>query len=161
LYRKPTKYISPDEALAKLQKYCVYQDRCHKEVRTKLLSLGIYGDTLEEIMADLITENFLNEERFACSYARGKFNLKKWGRMRIQNELRQRRISAYCIRKAMKEIDEKEYRNTIRKLIEKKAASLQEDNDFIRNNKIAQYLFRKGYESNIIWPIIKGDQDTD
>ena len=113
------KYISKDDALSKLQRYCAYQDRCHQEVRSKLLDLGIYGDDLEEIISDLISENFLNEERYARSYARGKFRIKRWGRMRIQQELKQRKISAYCLRKAMEEIEEEEYEQTLRTILEK------------------------------------------
>ncbi len=110
--QKPKKYISQAEALQKLQRYCAYQDRCHSEVRSKLLDLGIYGDELEEIIAELITDNFLNEERFARSYARGKFNIKKWGRHRIKQELKRRQITDYCLRKAMEEIEETDYLNT-------------------------------------------------
>ena len=94
--KKAKKYISPEDALAKLQRYCAYQDRCHQEVRTKLIDLGVFGDTLEEIITDLIKDNFLNEERFARSYARGKFRMRKWGRIKIRQELKLRKISDYC-----------------------------------------------------------------
>ncbi len=104
-----------------MQRYCAYQDRCHSEVRSKLLDLGIYGDELEEVIAELITDNFLNEERFARSYARGKFNIKKWGRIRIKQELKRRHITAYCLRKAMEEIEEEDYLKTLEGLIRKKA----------------------------------------
>ena len=120
------KYTSKAEALSKLQGYCAYQDRCHQEVRSKLLDLGIYGNDLEEIMADLIQENFLNEERYARSFARGKFRIKKWGRNRIRRELKMRDISDYCLRKAMAEIEEEEYLKTLRKVLEKKDKLLKE-----------------------------------
>jgi regulatory protein len=107
--QKKKKYISKDDALLKLQAYCAYQDRCHSEVRSKLLDLGIYGDDLEDIIVALIEDNFLNEERYARSYARGKFRIKQWGRLRIRRELKFRKISDYCIRKAMEEIDENDY----------------------------------------------------
>ncbi|MFK8104474.1 MAG: regulatory protein RecX [Saprospiraceae bacterium] len=153
--KKKNKYLSEEEGLAKLQRYCVYQDRCHKEVRTKLMDLGIYGDRLESIIVDLITDNFLNEERFAKSYARGKFRLKNWGRIRIRQELKMRNMSAYCLKKAMAEIDEEEYLATINRLIEKKNATLRESDLFKRRNKIAQYLMQKGFEGGLIWQQLK------
>ena len=132
--KKAKKYISQEDALAKLQRYCAYQDRCHQEVRTKLLNLGIYGDDLEEIMADLISENFLNEERYARSFARGKFRMKKWGRNRIRQELKMRNISAYCLRKAMTEIEEEDYLKTLKEVISKKDSLLKEgDNELLVN----------------------------
>ena len=149
--KKINRYITTEEALAKLQKYCAYQDRCHQEVRTKLLKLGIYGDSLESIMVDLITENFLNEERFAKSYARGKFRIKHWGRIRIKQELKLRNISVYCIKKAMQEIEEEDYLLTIRALLKKKNKSLKEANLYQRKNKLARYLLQKGFETGLIW----------
>ena len=119
--RQQKKYHSKEEALDKLQRYCAYQDRCHQEVRSKLLDLGIYGEDLEEIIVQLISDNFLNEERFARSYARGKFRIKRWGRNRIWQELQKRQISDYCLRKAMEEIDEAEYQKTLWELLEKKS----------------------------------------
>ncbi len=148
------KYISQDEALAKLQRYCAYQDRCHKEVRTKLLDLGIYGEALEEIIYDLIQENFLNEERYACSFARGKHRIKKWGRTKILIELKKRNISEYCIKKAMKEIEE-DYMETLERIMEKKWATIREKNIYKKKSKLASFLYGKGYESGIVWEMIK------
>ena len=140
-----------DRALRKLQKYCAYQDRCHQEVRSKLLDLKIYGDDLEDIIVQLIEENFLNEERFARSYARGKFRIKKWGRTRIRQELKRRKISAYCIKKGMEEIDEEDYVKTLRGLIDKKRNLLKEKKPFLLKNKLAKYVMGKGYESQLVW----------
>lgn len=144
-------YLSKDQALHKLQNYCAYQDRCHQEVRSKLLDLGVYGDELEEVIVELIQENFLNEERFARSYARGKFRFKKWGRLKIMQELKRRKISAYCLKKAMEEIEEEDYLKTIDELILKKNKGVSGKNDYIKKNKIAQYIYRKGYESSLVW----------
>lgn len=152
---KSKKYISPEEALSKLQRYCAYQDRCHKEVRTKLIDLGIFGDTLEEIIADLIQDNFLNEERFARSYARGKFRMRQWGRIRIKRELKLRNISDYCIKKAMEEIEDEIYADTIARLISKKQKETKEKNLFKLRSKIATYLIGKGYESYLAWEKVK------
>lgn len=139
------------EALKKLQAYCAYQDRCHKEVRSKLLDLGVYGGDLEEVIVELIEEKFLDEERFARSFARGKFRYKKWGKLKIKQELKRKDISAYCLQKAMEEIEEKDYLETLDGLIEKKNSQLADTNDYQRKQKIAQFVFRKGYESNLIW----------
>ena len=148
---KKTFLTEKEKALKKLQKYCAYQDRCHQEVRSKLLTLKIYGDDLENIIVELIEDNFLNEERFACSYARGKFRIKKWGRIRIQQELKKRKISAYCIKKAMQEIEEEEYLQTLQLLLEKKLRQSKETNSFKKKAKLAKYLMNKGYESSLIW----------
>lgn len=138
-----------------MQRYCAYQDRCHQEVRSKLLSLGIFGDDLEAIMAGLIAENYLNEERFARSFARGKFRLKGWGRLRIERELRQRQIGAYCLRKALAEIDEHEYRQTLEDLIGRKAASSTAEDAFQQRGKIAQFAIRRGFEPELVWAILE------
>lgn len=153
--QKPKKYISKEEALSKLEQYCAYQDRCHQEVRSKLLDLGIYGDDLEEIIADLISDNFLNEERYARSYARGKFRIKKWGKTRIQRELKMRKISAYCLRKAMEEIDEEEYEQTLIAIIEKKNKTLREVDAYKRRYKLVQYAIQRGFESSLAWTTVK------
>ena len=152
---KQKKYISKEDGLAKLQRYCAYQDRCHQEVRTKLLDLGIYGDDLEEIMADLISENFLNEERYARSFARGKFRMKKWGRNRIRQELKMRKISGYCLRKAMTEIEEEDYLKTLKEVLKKKDRLLKEKDNYKRKNKLAVYGVSRGFESKLVWGVIK------
>ena len=153
--REPKKkYHTREQALQKLQRYCAYQDRCHAEVRTKLLSLGIYGDDLEEIIVELIGENYLNEERFARSYARGKFRFKCWGRIRITQELKSRRISDYLIRKALEEIDETEYRQALYDLLDKKLALISADNDFEKKQKLAGYAQRRGFEGELIWETV-------
>ena len=150
------KYLSKADALKRMQRYCAYQDRCHSEVRRKLIELGVYGDTLEEIMAELIIERFLDEERFARSYVRGKFRLKKWGRMRIKRELKLRNISAYCQRKGLEEIEEAEYQKVLREILQKKMKDYRRKyNPFQAGSKAAQYAQGRGYETSLIWPIIK------
>lgn len=151
---KPKKYISREAALQKLQRYCAYQDRCHQEVRSKLITLGIYGDDLEEIIVALIEENFLNEERFACSYARGKFRFKCWGRLRITQELKRRKISHYLIRKALEEIPDGEYEQQLYDFLERKNALLREEDIFSRKQKLAAYAIRRGFESEYIWKAV-------
>ena len=152
---KHSKYISKSEALGKLQKYCAYQDRCHQEVRTKLINLGIYGDELEEIIAELISENYLNEERFARSFARGKFRMRRWGKNKIISELKLRKISEYCIRKGISEIEEEEYHKVLNEVIRKKQRQLKEKDPFKARNKIAKYAINRGFEKEMVWSIVK------
>ncbi len=151
---KKKKWISRDDALKKLQRYCAYQDRCHQEVRAKLLDLGVYGHDLEEIITELIAENFLNEERFARSFACGKFRMKQWGRLRILRELRQRQISDYCIRKAMEELDPDAYAATLEEVIRKKEAQLRESDAFKLRSKLGQYAISRGFEPEMVWKLI-------
>ncbi len=157
--QKPTKkYTSKADAFVKLQRYCAYQDRCHQEVRSKLIELGTYGQDLEDVIASLIEENFLNEERFARSFARGKFRMKQWGRTRIRQELKLRNISEYCIRKAMEEISEGDYLKTLREVLERRALQIAESNDFARKGKLAQYAMSRGFESELIWKTLDDRQ---
>jgi regulatory protein len=142
------------ELLAKAMKYCAYQERCHEEVRTKLLELGGRGEDLEQVMSELIEQNFLNEERFAMAFARGKFRIKKWGIVKIKQELKLRKISDYCIKKALTEIEDDVYIQTIQELIAKKNNLLKEKNIYIRKNKIATFIIGKGFEPAVVWEAV-------
>ena len=122
LYKKN---LTKEQALQKLKHYCAYQERCHSEVKEKLYSLGIWKKDQDEIFATLIEENYLNEERFAIAYAGGKFRINQWGRVKIRLALKQKQVIEYCIKKALREIDEKTYRKTLEKLATKKYASLK------------------------------------
>jgi regulatory protein len=146
----PSKTKSKEEILFKLQRYCTYQDRCHQEVRTKLLKLEVYGDLLEEIIVELIKDNFLNEERFAKSFSRGKFRQKKWGKVKISNQLMSRNISEYCINRGLQEIDEEEYIDSIKTLIEYQLEKNSDLQPIERKHKCYQYLIRKGYEVDLV-----------
>lgn len=150
-----------EATMAAIRHYCAYQDRCHSEVRTKLLGLECYGEELEEAISVLIEEDFLNEERYAISYARGKFRMNKWGRIRIRQHLQLKKVSDYCIRKALSQLNEVEYADTLQQLMEKKAAALdKERNDWVRKQKVFQYLLQKGYESDLVqdtWNSFKQD----
>lgn len=144
-----------ESVLKTMQHYCAYQERCHSEVRYKLLELNVRGEALERIMAALIEEDFLNEERYARAYAGGKFRIKHWGRKKITQELKQKQVSDYCIRKGLTEIEEQEYLRAINRLIEKKSAELKtKEPDWIRKQKIYRYLLQKGYEPELIGPAL-------
>ena len=112
-----TKSYTVEQATRLLERYCVYQDRCHLEVEKKLNKLNMITEAQEVIIIHLIQHNFLNEERFAKNFARGKFNVKKWGKYKIKNELKFKKISSYNIKTAMNEIDNDIYIDTIKKLI--------------------------------------------
>jgi regulatory protein len=148
------KYYTPDEALAKAQRYCAYQERCHSELRSKLIEWGVYGDVLEAILAELVTEGFLNEERYACTFARGKFRIKSWGRNRIRQELRNRQVSDYCIRKAMQEIPEEEYRETLTALLQRKAAETAGLHPYEQKAKLLRFAAQRGFEQELIWEVL-------
>lgn len=143
-------FWSVDEARTKIEKYCAYQERCHKDVRTKLLEHGIYGDILEDILSDLIQNDFLNEERFASSFARGKFRIKKWGRVKIKQELKSRHVTEYCIRSAMTEIDEDEYMQTLTSLLTQKSRSVTFRDTWDKKKKLTDFALRKGFEYELI-----------
>ncbi|WP_349664449.1 RecX family transcriptional regulator [Cellulophaga lytica] len=139
------------EATHKLEQYCAYQERCHKEVTKKLKDMGMIADARDLIITHLIKENYLNEERFAQSFARGKFNIKKWGKNRIVNELKFRDISIYNIKTALKEIDEDQYIQTLNELASKRANEVKETNIYKKRKKIADYLLYRGWESHLVY----------
>src|SRR5487761_1922976 len=101
--------LTPMQAATRIRHYCAYQERCHAEVKDKLYSFGLHKNEVEPILSELVSENFLNEERFAIQYAGGKFRIKHWGKIKIKQGLQQKQVSAYCIKKALKEIDEDDY----------------------------------------------------
>lgn len=139
------------EATLKLMQYCAYRDRSQKEVEEKLLEMRMIPQAREEIIIKLMQEDFLNEERFARSFVRGKFRIKKWGKKKIKQELKFREISTPIINLAMTEIDEKEYVKTVYQLAEKKLNLLKEPNNFKRRKKLADYLLQKGYEAGLVY----------
>ncbi|WP_025145325.1 regulatory protein RecX [Pedobacter jeongneungensis] len=147
--------LDKKQALAKAESFCVYQERSQKEVRYKLVEWGMRGDELEEIITDLIINNFLNEERFAKSYASGKFNIKHWGRVKIKQGLKLKGVPDKILQKAIYSIDDDDYLQTIEKLALKKAESLGENDSFKRKNKLMSYLQAKGFETDLILLVLK------
>ncbi|MRI01936.1 recombinase RecX [Kriegella sp. EG-1] len=151
MYFKNDKSYTLNEATKKLEHYCAYQERCHKEVVSKLSNMGMIPDAINQIVAHLIQENYLNEERFSRSFARGKFRIKKWGKNRITAELKLRNISKYNIRAALTEIDEDEYLFTFNELAEKKLTEIQEKQPQKRKKKLVDFLFYRGWESHLVY----------
>ncbi len=151
-------YIGAEKALQKIKYYCSYQERSHTEVRQKLYSFGLVKEQVEEFLSELISTDYLNEERFAVAFAGGRFRLKQWGRVKIENELKQKKVSAYSIKKALAAIPEADYQQTFEKLLAAKSKQLSsEKNIFTKRTKIKNYLMQKGYEYKIILEAFKTD----
>ncbi|OGS73846.1 MAG: recombinase RecX [Flavobacteria bacterium RIFCSPLOWO2_12_FULL_35_11] len=153
---KNEKSYTVDEATKLMENFCAYQERCHKEVAQKLYDLHMIPEAREKITLHLLQQNFLNEERFSKAFARGKFSIKNWGRIRIVNELKFRNISPYNIKTALKEIDDEAYLKTLQKVAEKKAEVIKEPNAFKKRSKLLSYLSSKGYESELIYEVVNG-----
>ena len=151
LNQQPTKTYTVEEAKRKLEAYCAYQDRCHKEVREKLIQMRMIPDAVDAIIYHLLQHKFLDEERFARSFARGKFRHKKWGKNRIKQELKQREIGTYLINKAFTEIPEEEYRNTFDELSLKRFDQLTEKDKYKKRKKLADYLLYRGWPGDWVY----------
>ena len=150
------KNIGTDKAWQKIKHYCAYQERSHAETRDKLYKFGLYKPEVETLLTQLIEENYLNEERYAIAFAGGHFRTKQWGRVKIKYALSQKKVSSYCIKKALSSIDEAEYKHCIEKLAVAKLATLKaEKNIFIKKTKLQNYLLQKGYEVSMVGAIVK------
>lgn len=141
---------SKEQALQKLRHYCAYQERCHSEVKDKLYQLGVWKKDHDEIITALIDENYLNEERFAIAWAGGKWRIKKWGRVKIKYELKQKQVSEYCIKKALKQIEEDDYLQTLERLAAEKYASLKNEQYLVRKKKTMDHLVARGFEPALV-----------
>ncbi len=148
--QSPKKNWSEEEAHEKLTTFCAYQERCSWDVRRKLAEKGIRDEQAEKLIAELIAGEYLNEERFARSFCRGKFRQKKWGRSRIQMELKMRQIPERLIKLALTEIDPVEYYDALLDQTEKKWLGTKEPDPFKKKYKVSQYLMSKGYEYDLI-----------
>ena len=147
--------LTQPEAQLKLEYYCSYQERCHQEVVQKSYDLGMRSNEIDAIVVHLLQHNFLNEERFARSFARGKHRIKLWGKIRIVNELKQRHISAPNIKCALTEIDEAEYQNTLDALAERHWDTIRETNAQKKKERFCDYLLRKCWEGNLVYEKLK------
>ena len=145
------KVLTPLQAKEKIRRYCAYQERSHLEARNKLYEYGLHRTDVDEIITDLITEGFLNEERFAKSFAGGKFRMKKWGRIKITRALEAKGVSGNCIRIGLREIDEGAYITTLRQLLREKYPLLDEDNIYARRDRLSRYAIQKGFEPELVW----------
>ncbi len=147
--------IGKEQAIQRIRHYCAYQERAQQEVRDKLYELGMTMDEVEEIMSDLIAENFLNEERFATQFAGGHFRIKGWGKVKIQHALQQKRVSGYNIKIGLKAIDEDDYVKTLQGLATKKWNSLKGERGLSRMAKTQAFLHQRGFEPILYQPIVQ------
>jgi len=144
------KLLTKEQALMKLKQYCAYQERSHSEVQQKLWDIGSYRSDHDEIISTLIEEDYLNEERFAKAFVGGKFRMKDWGKKKIYYALKEKKVSDYNIKKAMKEIDEAAYQKTLHDLAKKKYGSQKGEQHLVRKKKTMDYLLQKGFESKLV-----------
>ncbi|MVN22429.1 regulatory protein RecX [Mucilaginibacter arboris] len=154
--RKP-KIPDPKTAQQKAEKYCVYQERAQQEVREKLYSWGLHQRDAENIISELISNNFLSEERFANAYALGKFRQKGWGKIKINQALKLKRVPEGLIKKALKQIDLDDYLLKLKGILEKKDALLKEKDAYKRSYQLKQYAFGKGYEGDLVAEVLKAN----
>lgn len=157
--KAPLKITDPHLALTKMQSWCAYQERAQQDARNKLYELGMWEEAVENIITKLIEDNFLNEERFAMTFARGKFTIKKWGKIKIKQELKQKKVSEYCIKKALAQIDETEYFNALKKIIESKRKLIKESNKIKLQYKLMNYVLSKGYEKDLVFDVLNDIAD--
>ena len=139
----------------KLKKYCALSDKCKWDIKQKMISWSLSKASQDYILAQLTKEKYIDEERFSKSFCRGKFKIKKWGKIKITNELKKKNISEKCILNGLKEISEKEYTKEFDKQYYKKYSSTKEKNYHVKRKKIAAYLISKGYENNLVWNKIR------
>jgi regulatory protein len=152
---KKIKITDPKVALAKAENYCAYQERSQQEVRDKLYEWGLWPDAVEQVISELIQGNFLNEERFAKAYAKGKFSQKAWGRVKIKQGLKLKRVPDVLIKKALLNIDADDYFAALTKLLEKKASTVSEKNELKRRYKLQQYAMGRGFEADLVAEVLK------
>lgn len=145
-----------NEAREVVRKYCAYQERSQRQVRDRLYKMGLKEEAVELLISECIQENFLNEERFARAFVRGKHSIKGWGRTRLERELKFHDVSEYVLRKAFSEIDDDAYDEKLHQLAQKRWNELKETNRFVRGKKTVDYLIRRGYESDSVWEIVHG-----
>jgi len=141
--------------LNKAIKYCTYQERSQQEVRDKLYEWGLHRTDVEQGIAQLVSDGYLNEQRFAIAYAGGKFRIKQWGRIKIKLALKQKKVSDYCIRKALEEISSGDYQKMLGKILSSKNKEVKEKNPLKKRYKVAQYAISRGFEPELVWEGLK------
>ena len=147
--------LTRQQAVPKIKQYCAYQERCHSEVRNKLYGYGLHQHDVNLVLSQLIEENYLNEQRFAKQYASGKFRLKHWGKTKIKYSLKGKQVSDYCIRKALDQLEDEDYKKAIQDLAVKKWELLKkETNKFAKRKKLQDFLLRKGFEPDQVREVV-------
>lgn len=147
--------LTQQQAKPKIEYYCNYQERCQSEVKDKLYSFGLDTDDVNELLAHVVKSGLVNEERYAILFAGGKFRQKEWGRGRIKQELKFKKISDYSIKKALQEIDDEAYIKTLEKVADKYYATLKDKFKYIKEQKLIKHLNQKGFEYDLIQDYLK------
>ena len=153
--KSPSKPLTPDQVLDKMAKYCAYQERCVKDVKDKLKTFDIPQEEREKIMAYLIDNRFVNDERFAKSFVRGKVNQSGWGLNKIRFHLIQKGIAKELIDEALEQTDEEVYRQRLTDILTTKAKTVKAASEFEKKRKLAAYAMQKGFEGNLVWEVLK------
>lgn len=155
-----TKIYDLDIARNTIKKFCAYQERSQKQVRDRLKKMGLIDDAVDLLISECIQENYLNEERFAKAFVRGKHNIKGWGRKRLELELKRQEVSEYCMRKAMQELEDDAYDDKLESLALKKWNESKGANAFAKGKKVVDFLLRRGYESDKVWDVVRSIMDS-
>jgi len=154
--KKPSKPLTPDQVLDKMAKYCAYQERCVKDVRDKLKTFDIPQEDQGKILDYLLDNRFVNDERFAKSFVRGKINQSGWGLNKIRFHLMQKGIAKEIIDEALAQTDEEAYRQRLIDILKAKSKTVKAENDFEKKRKLAAYAMQKGFEAALVWEVLKG-----
>ena len=154
--KTPAQPLTPDQVLDKMAKYCAYQERCVKDVREKLKTFDLADEEKAKILDYLLDNRFVNDERFAKSFVRGKVNQSGWGLNKIRFHLMQKGIAKGLIDEALGQTDEEVYRQRLIDILKTKAKTVKAVNDFEKKRKLAAYALQKGFESNLVWEVVKG-----
>jgi regulatory protein len=152
---KTKKIIDEKAARAKAEHYCSYQERSQQEVRDKLYEWDLHANAVENIISGLITDNFLNEERFAKAYAQGKFRQKGWGKNKIKQGLKFKRVPDVLIKKALQAIPDDYYLLMLQKVLTKKNAVVTEKDTYKRSYKLQQYAISRGFENDLVADVLR------
>lgn len=153
--KQPAKPLTPDQVLDKMAKYCAYQERCVKDVKDKLKAFDIPQELKEEILDYLLDNRFVNDERFAKAFVRGKVNQSGWGVNKIRFHLMQKGIDKELIDEALGQTDEEVYRQRLIDILKTKAKTVKADSDFEKKRKLAAYAMQKGFEGGLVWEVLK------
>ena len=154
--QKSSKPLTPDQVLDKIAKYCAYQERCVKDVRDKMKTYDISQEDREKILDYLLDNRFVNDERFAKSFVRGKINQSGWGLNKIRFHLVQKGIAKDIINEALQQTDEAVYRQRLIDILKTKSKTVKADSDFEKKRKLAAYAMQKGFEGGLVWEVLKG-----
>lgn len=155
--KKNDKPLTPDQVLDKMAKYCAYQERCVKDVTDKLRSFDITQEAKDTIMAYLLDNRFVDNERFTRSFVRGKVNQSGWGVNKIRFHLMQKGIDKDMIEEALGQTDEEVYRQRLIDILKAKSKTVKAENDFEKKRKLAAYAMQKGFESSLVWEVLKSE----